>query len=91
MRILLLLLALVVVGCVALPVSAFLLDGTDTGENLIVPVQVLVTAAVGAVLGSRLLASSSRRRALTGAGLGVLGAAVGVGVFFLLLNGVDGA
>ncbi|TNM50168.1 hypothetical protein FHP29_01165 [Nocardioides albidus] len=91
MRILLLVVALVVVGCLALPVSAFLLDGTDTGDDLILPVQVVVTAAVGAGLGRVLLDGPSRRRALTGAGIGVLGALVGIAVFFVLLNGFDGA
>ena len=93
MRILLLVVVLAVVGCVALPLTAFVLDGTDTGESLIVPVQVLVTAALGAVLGGLVLDRSHtpRRRALTGAGIGVLGALVGVVVFFLLLSGLDGA
>jgi hypothetical protein len=92
-RILLLVVVLAVVGCVALPLSAFVLDGTDTGENLIVPVQVLVTAAVGAALGGLVLdrSQTGRRRAVVGAGVGVLGALVGVTVFFLLLNGLDGA
>ena len=95
MRILLLVVVLAVVGCVALPLGALVLDGTGTGtgENLIVPVQVLVTAAVGAALGSLVLDRSHapRRRALTGAGLGVLGALAGLLVFFLLLDGLDGA
>jgi peptidoglycan/LPS O-acetylase OafA/YrhL len=92
-RILLLALVLAVVGCVALPLSALVLDGTDTGEDLIVPVQVLLTAALGAALGSVVLDRSRppRRRALSGAGIGVLGALAGVVVFFLLLNGLDGA
>lgn len=93
MRILILVVVLAVVGCLALPLSAFFLDGSDTGEALIVPLQVVVTAAVGALLGRLVLDRSqpSRRRALTGVGLGVLGALVGIGVFFALLNGVDGA
>lgn len=93
MRILLLVVVLVVVGCLALPVSALLLDGTDIGENLVLPVQVVVTAAVGAALG-RVLLDGDRpvgRRVLTGAAVGVLGALVGIAVFFLLLNGADGA
>ncbi|GAA4086839.1 hypothetical protein ACFFOS_23125 [Nocardioides kongjuensis] len=93
MRILLLLVVLAVVGCVALPLSALVLDGTDTGEDLVAPVQVLVTAAVGAALGHLVLDRSrpGRRRALVGAGVGVLGAAVALVVFFLLLNGLHGA
>ncbi|WGX97391.1 hypothetical protein [Nocardioides sp. L-11A] len=93
MRILALFVALVVVGCVLLPLSAAVLDGSATGENLIIPVQLLLTAAVGAVLGRAVLAPErpARRRLLLGAGLGVAGALVGVAVFFLLLNGFDGA
>lgn len=93
MRTLLLGIVLVVVGCVALPVSAYFLDGTDAGENLILPAHAAFTAVVGAVLGTVTLSRdhATRRRALTGAGLGLLGAAVGLVLFFLLLNGFDGA
>ncbi|WP_157514781.1 hypothetical protein [Nocardioides sp. J54] len=81
------------VGCVLLPITAFVLDGTRTGEDLVLPVHVLLAAAIGAVLGSLALdpAWAPRRRALTGAGLGLLGAVVGLVLFFLLLNGFDGA
>ncbi|MCX6399141.1 MAG: hypothetical protein NTX33_04315 [Propionibacteriales bacterium] len=93
MRTLLLAVALAVVGCVALPASAYFLDGTDTGENLILPVHAAVTALVGAGLGTAVLSRdhSGGRRALTGAGLGLLGALAGIVLFFLLLNGFDGA
>lgn len=93
MRVLLLGIALAVVGCIALPVSAYFLDGTDAGENLILPVHAAFTALVGAGLGVVALSRerSTRRRAVTGAGLGLLGAVVGLVLFFLLLNGFDGA
>lgn len=93
MRVLLLGIALAVVGCIALPVSAYFLDGTDAGENLILPVHAAFTALVGAGLGVVALSreQSTRRRAVTGAGLGLLGAVVGLVLFFLLLNGFDGA
>ncbi|KRA38782.1 MULTISPECIES: hypothetical protein [unclassified Nocardioides] len=93
MRFLLLGIALVVVGCIALPVSAYFLDTTEIGENLILPVDAAFTALAGAVLGAAVLPRehSPRRRALVGAGLGLLGAVVGLVAFFLLLNGFDGA
>ncbi|MDQ6523024.1 hypothetical protein RB608_05405 [Nocardioides sp. LHD-245] len=93
MRILPLFAALVVVGCVALPLGALVLDGSDSGENLVVPVQVLLTTAAGALLGRALLDRErpTRQRLLLGAGLGVVGALVGIVGFFLLLNGIDGA
>ncbi|MCR1784692.1 hypothetical protein KVF89_19270 [Nocardioides carbamazepini] len=93
MRTLVLVVVLVLVGCAALPLSALVLDGSDTGENLIVPVQVLLTTASGALLGRALLDRERpvRQRLLLGAGLGVVGALVGIVGFFLLLNGIDGA
>lgn len=93
MRTLLLGIALAVLGCVALPVSAYFLDETEAGENLILPVHAAFTALVGAGLGTVVLSRdhSTRRRALTGAGLGLVGALVGLLLFFLLLNGFDGA
>lgn len=93
MRVLLLGIALVIVGCVALPVSAYFLDETEAGENLILPVHVAFTALVGAGLGTVVLSQdqSRRRRALVGAGLGLVGALVGLVLFFLLLSGFDGA
>lgn len=93
MRVLLLGIALAVIGCVALPVSAYFLDGTDAGENLILPVHAAFTALIGAGLGVVVLLreQSTRRRALTGAGLGLLGAVIGLVLFFLLLNGFEGA
>ncbi len=93
MRALLLGIALVIVGCIALPVSAYFLDETEAGENLILPVHAAFTALVGAGLGIVVLPRdrSTRLRALTGAGLGLVGALVGLVLFFVLLNGFDGA
>ena len=84
---------LLVLGCLALPLTASALDGSDTGENLIIPVQVTVTVLIGAALGAAMLPAGhpTARRALTGAALGLLGAAAGLVVFFLLLGGLDGA
>lgn len=97
MRVLLLGIALAVIGCVVLPVSAYFIDEIETSpgstENLILPVHVALTALIGAGLGTVVLPRehSARRRSLAGAGLGLLGAAVGLALFFLLLNGFDGA
>ena len=96
MRILLLTVGLIVVGCLALPLTAAVLDGTATGEDLILPVYVAATVLVGAGLGVVVLPggpvrATTSRRALTGAGLGLLGAAVAFVVFFLLISGFDGA
>ena len=86
---------LLVAGALSLPVAAALLDGEGT-ENWIVPAQVvgmvLVGAAVGALLpGLAGAHASTGRAARVGAGLGVVCAVVGVAVFWLLLNGLDGA
>jgi len=88
-------LLLLVLGILSLPVVAFFLDGAGT-ENWIIPVQLVLMAVIGAVvtLVVPVLAPASATtttRALTGVGWGVLAALVGLLVFFLLLNGFDGA
>ncbi len=89
------LVVLLVAGIVSLPVAAYLLDGRGS-ENFILPAQVLGMAAVGAVVGSLLPglagdAPTTRRAGGVGAVVGVMMALVGVVLFFLLLNGFDGA
>jgi len=86
---------MLVLGLLSLPVTAYFLDGQGT-ENWILPVQVVVTAALGAGVsmlfpGLTRDGSSTRRRLLVGAALGIATALVGVVVFFLLLNGLGGA
>lgn len=86
---------LLVLGVFSLPAAAALLDGQGT-ENWVVPVQLAVMAALGAVLALGLPAlardgATTGRRALTGAWWGLLAAFVGVVVFWLLLNGFQGA
>jgi hypothetical protein len=82
-------------GIISLPLAALALDGEGT-ENLILPAQLGGMAIVGAVVG-RLLpglagATASRRRAMwVGVGVGLLLAVLGVLLFFVLLNGFDGA
>ncbi|MGO4257558.1 hypothetical protein [Marmoricola sp. RAF53] len=86
---------MLVLGLLSLPVTAYFLDGQGT-ENWILPVQVAVTGAFGAGVsmlfpGLTRTGSSTRRRLLVGAALGVVTALVGVVIFFLLLNGLGGA
>jgi hypothetical protein len=86
---------LLVVGVLSLPLAALALDGEGT-ENLILPAQLVGMGVVGAVVGFLLPglggpASTARRSVWVGVGLGVLFAVLGLVVFFLLLNGFDGA
>ncbi|WP_457187758.1 hypothetical protein [Nocardioides sp. P5_E3] len=86
---------LLVLGIVSLPAAASVLDGEGT-ENWIVPVQLVAMAAIGAAVTIALpgLAredATTGRRAMTGAWWGLLAAAVGVVVFWLLLSGFGGA
>ena len=86
---------LLVTGVMSLPVAAFLLDGRTT-ENWIIPVQLLIMAAIGAGLALALPAMARAGaptgvRVLTGVGWGILAALTGLLVFWLLLNGFSGA
>jgi hypothetical protein len=86
---------LLVLGMLSLPVSALFLDDQGT-ENWIVPVQLVVMAALGAATtialpGLAREGASTGRRALTGAWWGLLAALVGVVVFWFLVSGVRGA
>jgi hypothetical protein len=88
-------LLLLVAGALSLPVSATFLDGEGT-ENWIVPVQLAAMALIGALVGATLpgLAgdgASRRRGAWIGAVVGIVMAVLGVAVFSLLINGLDGA
>ena len=85
------LLVLLVAGILSLPLSAALFDG-EGSENWILPVALVVMAAIGAGLSFGLPAlagetATAGRRALVGAGWGVLASVVGVLVFWVLLNG----
>ncbi len=88
-------LVLLVAGILSLPLAAFLLD--DQGlENWIIPAQLLVMAVIGAgvtfaVPSLARHGAPAGRRALTGAGWGLLAALVGVLVFWLLISGLRGA
>lgn len=88
---------LLVLGVVLLPLLASVLDGEGT-ENVILPLHVVVVAAVGAFVWRALpgpesagATASTGRRMLVGAAVGVAAAVVGLLFFFLLLSGFDGA
>jgi hypothetical protein len=88
-------LVLLVLGILSLPAVASVLDGQGT-ENWIVPVQLVAMAAIGAAVtialpGLAREGATTERRAMTGAWWGLLAAAVGVVVFWLLLSGFGGA
>lgn len=86
---------LLVLGVLALPLTAAVIDGKGA-ENWIIVVDLLAMAAAGAAVtvalpGLAREGSTTGRRALTGAWWGLLAAFVGVVVFWLLLNGFSGA
>jgi hypothetical protein len=86
---------LLVAGMLSLPATAYVLDDPGT-ENWIVPVQLVVMAAVGAAVtlalpGLAREGASAGRRAMTGAWWGLLAAFVGVIVSWLVLSGLGGA
>lgn len=86
---------LVVLGVLTLPVVASLVD-SDGSENWIIAVAIGAMAAIGAGLaialpGMAREGASTGRRALTGVWWGLLGLAVGLVVFWFLLNGLGGA
>ena len=88
-------LVLLVLGMLALPLSASLIDGAGS-ENWIIVLDLVAMAAVGAAVtiglpGLAREGASTGRRAMTGAWWGLLAAFVGVLVFWFLLNGVSGA
>jgi len=86
---------LLALGVLSLPLVAYVLDGEGT-ENWILPVQLLLMAVVGAVVG-RLLpevageGATPRRAVVVGALVGVGAAVLGLVIFFLLLSGFGGA
>ena len=86
---------LLAAGMLSLPTSAFLFDDRDT-ENWVIVIQLVAMAVIGAAVTIALPAlaregASTGRRAVTGIWWGLLGAFVGVLVFWFLLNGLGGA
>jgi len=89
------LVVLLAAGIASLPLAAYFLDDQGS-ENWIIPAQLGGMAVLGGVVGALLpglaKAGSSRGRAARlGAILGVTLAILGVVIFFLILNGFDGA
>lgn len=88
-------LVLLVTGVFSLPLAAAFLDGEDT-ENWILPAALVAMGVTGAIVGSVLpgvagpRASASRGR-WVGMGIGIAMVVLGTLIFFLLLNGFDGA
>jgi hypothetical protein len=86
---------LLVAGILSLPLAALAFDG-EGSENLILPAQLGGMALVGALVGYLLpglagTTTTHRRSVWVGVGVGLLFAVLGVLIFFLLLNGFDGA
>jgi hypothetical protein len=89
------LLLLLAAGVFSLPVAALFLDGEDT-ENWVLPAAFVAMAVVGAIVGTLLPGvagphASAARGRLVGMGIGIAMVVLGTLVFFLLLNGFDGA
>ena len=88
-------LVLLAAGIISFPAAATVFDSQGT-ENWVIPVQLLVMAAIGAgvclVVPALAREGATRgRRALTGVWWGLLAAFAGVVVFWLLISGVRGA
>ena len=85
---------LLVAGVVSLPFAALPFD-EEGSENWIIPTQLGAIAVIGALVGLAIPgltgAETAGRRAVFGALIGIGMALVGVLVFFLILNGFDGA
>ena len=85
---------LLVAGIVSLPLAATPFD-SEGSENWIIPAQLGGMAVIGAIVSVAIPgltgAETAGRRVVFGALIGVGMALVGVLVFFLLLNGFDGA
>ena len=85
---------LLVLGVLSLPLVASVFDG-EGAENWILPVQLLLMAVVGALVGdwspSWPAGRDPRRAVVVGVLVGVGAAVLGLLIFFLLLNGLEGA
>lgn len=93
-RVAVVVIALCVLSVLVLPASAYVLDRVN--ENWILPVHFAVLAIAGifawtAIPGLARPDASRGVRIIVGAIVGLLTGLVGIGVFFLLLNGFTGA
>jgi hypothetical protein len=87
----------VLLGCgiLSLPLAAAAFDGEGT-ENFILPAQLGGMAVLGGIVGYLLpglagATATTQKSVWVGVAVGVLLALAGVVLFFLLLNGFDGA
>lgn len=86
---------LAVTGFFSLPLAAWLLDGSASTQNLILPFHLVVMALIGAGL-ARQFPTLTRAddetwtRLLIGAGWGLLVGIIGLIVFWFLLSGFGG-
>ncbi len=81
-------LVIVVIGVLALPVTALLLDGIDAVDDVLVPIAAAVAAVLGAAVGSAGLDRSLSivERAVTGVLWAALGFVLSLGGYFVLLG-----
>ena len=84
------LVVLVAIGLLSLPLTAAVADGEST-DDLVVPLQLVLMAVVGAVVGYLLpglggAGSTRQRSAALGVVIGLALALVSVAVFYLLLD-----
>ncbi len=87
--------AILVAGILSLPLAAMPFS-SEGSENWILPVALVLMAAVGAMVSLAVPelagpAAGTGRRAAIGAAVGIGAALVGTVVFFLLVSGVGGA
>lgn len=82
-------LALMAIGFLAFPGSAFFLDGTESG-SFILPAAAAASVLIGAVVGRWGLdpALTSRDRSVAGALWALLGVAFSIGFYFVLLSSI---
>ncbi|MFC7505538.1 hypothetical protein ACOACQ_13700 [Nocardioides sp. CPCC 206347] len=83
-------LALVAVGFLSFPGSAFFLDGSDESGSFILPVAAAASVAIGAVVGRWGLdpALTARDRSVAGALWALLGVVLSLGAYFVLLSSI---
>ena len=86
---------LLALGVLSLPLVAIIFDGPGQ-EGWIIPVQIVVMALIGTGVGFLVpslagVGASRGRSALVGAVIALVGVAISLVLFFLLLNGIDGA
>ena len=89
------LVVLLAAGVFSLPLAALFLDGEGT-ENWVLPAAFVAMAVIGAIVGSVLPGvagshASVRRGRWVGMAVGIVMVVLGTLLFFLLLNGFDGA